>query len=154
MPTMDTAVRREITVKATPERAFEVFAARIDTWWPRSHSVGASDLHRVVIEPRKGGRFYEEGVDGAETVWGEVLAYDPPNRLVVTWKLNGHWEIDQGASEIEVTFTPTAEGTKVSLVHGHLDRLAYADVLREQIGSDGGWNGLLVRYSEAVSEAG
>ena len=87
-------------------------------------------------------------------MWGEVLAYDPPNRLVVTWKLNGHWEIDQGASEIEVTFTPTADGTSVSLTHSHLDRLAYADALREQIGGDGGWNGLLARYSEAVSAEG
>ena len=58
MPTTDTAVRREITVNATPERAFEVFAERLDTWWPRTHSVGASDLRRVVIEPRERGRFY------------------------------------------------------------------------------------------------
>jgi len=151
MHATDTAVRREITVNAGPERAFEVFATQIETWWPRSHSVGASDLRRVVIEPRTGGRFYEEGVDGAETVWGEVLAYEPPSRLRLTWKLNGHWEFDAGASEIEVTFTPVAEGTRVSLVHSHLDRLAYADELRESIGGDGGWSGLLARYSEAVS---
>ena len=150
MPTTDTAVRREITVNAPPERAFEVFAARIDTWWPRDYSVGASELRRVVIEPHEGGRFYEEGVDGAETVWGEVLAYDPPSRLLLTWRLNGQWEVDSGASEIEVTFTPVAEGTKVSLAHGHLDRLAYADTLREQIGGDGGWSSLLARYSEAL----
>jgi hypothetical protein len=56
MQATDTAVRREITVKATPERAFEVFAARLETWWPRDHSVGASDLRRLVIEPRAGGR--------------------------------------------------------------------------------------------------
>lgn len=150
MPTTDTAVRREITVNATPERAFAVFADRIDTWWPSDYSVGASDLRRVVIEPREGGRFYEEGVDGVDTVWGEVLAYDPPDRLKVTWKLNGHWEVDAGASEIEVTFTPTAEGTTVSLVHSHLDRLAYADALKESIGGDGGWSSLLARYAEAL----
>ena len=38
MQATDSAVRREITVNATPERAFEVFAERFDTWWPRSHT--------------------------------------------------------------------------------------------------------------------
>jgi uncharacterized protein YndB with AHSA1/START domain len=152
MPTTDTAVRREITVNATPERAFEVFAARIDTWWPRDYSVGESDLKRVVIEPREGGRFYEQGIDGVDTVWGEVLAYDPPRRLLLTWRLNGHWEVDSGASEIEVTFTPTAEGTTVSLVHSHLERLQYADALRQSIGGDGGWSSLLARYSDVLSD--
>jgi uncharacterized protein YndB with AHSA1/START domain len=151
MPITDAAaVHREITVNATPERAFEVFAARIETWWPRDYSVGESELKRVVIEPREGGRFYEQGVDGVDTVWGEVLAYDPPNRLKVTWRLNGHWQVDEAASEIEVTFTPAAEGTTVSLVHSHLDRLAYADALRQSIGGDGGWSSLLARYSEAL----
>jgi uncharacterized protein YndB with AHSA1/START domain len=152
MPTTDTAVRREITVNATPERAFEVFAARIDTWWPRDYSVGESDLKRVVIEPREGGRFYEQGIDGVDTVWGEVLAYDPPSRLHLTWRLNGHWQVDEAASEIEVTFTPTAEGTTVSLVHSHLERLQYADALRQSIGGDGGWSSLLARYSDVLSD--
>jgi uncharacterized protein YndB with AHSA1/START domain len=150
MPTTDTAVRREITVNAPPERAFEVFAARIETGWPRDYSVGASELKRVVIEPRAGGRFYEEGVDGVDTVWGEVLAYEPPNRLHLTWRLNGQWQVDEAASEIEVTFTPLAEGTTVSLVHSHLDRLQYADALRQSIGGDGGWSGLLARYADSL----
>jgi hypothetical protein len=33
----DVPVRRSITVKASAERAFEVFTAGFDTWWPRSH---------------------------------------------------------------------------------------------------------------------
>lgn len=151
MHTTDTAVRREITVDAPPERAFDVFANRLDTWWPRDYSVGSSAMAAVMIEPRAGGRFYERGEDGSETVWGEVLAYEPPRRLHVTWRINGQWGLDEAASEIEVTFTPAAGGgTHVQLVHSHLERLRHADALRASIGGDGGWSGLLARYSEAL----
>ena len=108
MEATEQAVRRDITVNAPPERAFAVFTERMDTWWPRSHKIGAADLDKVVVEPREGGRWYELGVDGSECVWGEVLAYDPPNRLVLTWRIAGDWQLDEGASEIEVTFTPWA----------------------------------------------
>jgi uncharacterized protein YndB with AHSA1/START domain len=143
-------VNREITVDAPVERAFEVFAEHFDTWWPRSHKIGGADLREAVLERKTGGRWYELGVDGSECEWGEVLAYEPPNRLHLTWRLNGQWQVDEAASEIEVTFTPLAEGTTVSLVHSHLDRLQYADALRQSIGGDGGWSGLLARYADSL----
>ena len=151
MQTTDTAVRRDITVDATPERAFEVFAGRIDSWWPRDYSVGRSELREVVIEPREGGRWYEKGVDGAECAWGEVLTYDPPRRLALTWRVDGHWQVGEAASEIEVTFTPVGEQTRVELVHSGLERLQHADALRAAVGGDGGWGSLLARYSEELA---
>ena len=36
MQATDSAVRREITVNAAPERAFAVFTEHFDTWWPRA----------------------------------------------------------------------------------------------------------------------
>jgi uncharacterized protein YndB with AHSA1/START domain len=150
MDATDTAIRREITVDAPPERAFDVFVNRFDSWWPRDYSVGAGPMAVACIEPRVGGRFYERGEDGAETVWGEVLAYDPPRRLHVTWRLNGHWQLDVAASEIEVTFTPVGGGTRVNLAHTHLERLQHADALRQSIGGEHGWSGLLARYSDVV----
>ena len=101
-------VRREITVDATPEKAFEVFTTRFDSWWPRSHHIAEPEMREAVIEPREGGRWYEVGVDGSECEWGEVLAYDPPRRLVLSWHVGADWKYhaDQ-ASEIEVSFTPS-----------------------------------------------
>jgi uncharacterized protein YndB with AHSA1/START domain len=150
MEATDSAVRREIVVAAPPERAFAVFTERIDTWWPRGYTIGAAELEKVVIEPREGGRFYEAGVDGCECVWGEVLVYEPPSRIVLTWRIAGDWQLDEAASEVEVTFTPAGDGTRVELEHRHFERLRLGDAMREQVGGDGGWGGLLVRYSEAV----
>ena len=39
-----TTVRKSVTVKADVGRAFEVFSAGVDTWWPRSHHVGQKPL--------------------------------------------------------------------------------------------------------------
>jgi uncharacterized protein YndB with AHSA1/START domain len=69
---------------------------------------------------------YDVGTDGSECRWSRVLAYDPPDRVVFSWDIDGHWRIetDPGrCSEVEVTFT--AEGphtTRVRLEHRHLER--------------------------------
>jgi uncharacterized protein YndB with AHSA1/START domain len=110
-------------------------------------------MEEAIIEPRTGGRWYERGVDGSECDWGEVLAYDPPHRLMLSWHLNGEWAYDPDparASEIEVTFTPEGDGTRVQLEHRGFERHgATAAALREGVSGDGGWNGLLRLYSEA-----
>ena len=146
-------VNREITVDAPVERAFQVFAERFDTWWPRSHKIGGADLAEAVIEPRAGGRWYERDVDGSECEWGTVLAFEPPHRLLLTWQIAADWRYhaDQ-ASEIEVLFTPQGDGTHVTLEHRHLERHgATAGELRDAIATeDGGWAGLLVLYRDAL----
>jgi uncharacterized protein YndB with AHSA1/START domain len=152
MPATDFAVRREITVNAAPERAFTVFAEQFDTWWPRGHHIGQADLAKAVIDPATM-TWYELGVDGSRTEWGAILAYEPPSRLLMQWRIGGTWQLedDPGVhSEIEVTFAPEGDATRVTLEHRHLDRHTAGDALRDAVGGEGGWNGLLAAYSDAV----
>ena len=152
MQATDSTVRREITVNATPERAFEVFTAGFDSWWPRGHHIGAAEMTRAVIDPGSG-QWYEVGADGSRCDWGKILAYDPPRRITLQWRIGGTWvlETDPAAySEIDVTFTPEGDATRVTLEHRNLDRHTAAEALRDAVGSEGGWPGLLQRYSEAV----
>ena len=149
------SVRKSITVRASQQRAFTVFTERFDTWWPREHHIGKADLAEAIIEPEVGGRFYERGVDGSECDWGRVLAYDPYERLVLSWGLQGDWGYDPDpakASEIEVRFI--AEGpdrTRVELDHRHIERHDQPELVVKGVDSEGGWNGLLVRYAEAAA---
>jgi uncharacterized protein YndB with AHSA1/START domain len=144
-----------VTVGVPLERAFRVFTASFNTWWPAQYHIGQADLAEAVLEPREGGRWYERGVDGSECDWGRVLAWEPPHRLVVTWQINGRWQYDpdpEHASEIEVRFTADGPGqTTVELEHRHLDRLVEGQALRDGIIGGGGWGSLLDLFAKAAA---
>ena len=144
-----------ITVGVPVERAFHVFTDSFHTWWPFEYHIGEADMAKPILEPRAGGRWYEQGVDGSECDWGRVLAWEPPHRLVVTWQINGQWQYDPDpshASEIEVWFTADGPGqTVVELEHRLLDRLVGGQALRDGITGGGGWTALLELFAKAVA---
>ncbi|MPZ73666.1 MAG: ATPase [Nitriliruptorales bacterium] len=151
-----TAVHRSIAVEVGQERAFEVFTEGFDSWWIRSHHIGAAEMDTAVIEPRSGGRWYERGVDGTECDWGYVIAWEPPERLVLVWQINGQWQFDPAlVTEVEVTFRPDGDArTHVDLVHRHLERLGDAATqIRTVFESEAGWPGLLQRFAASAESA-
>jgi uncharacterized protein YndB with AHSA1/START domain len=92
-------------------------------WWPTGHSIGASPIKSVVVEPQTGGRWFERGEDGAETCWGRVLDWAPPKRLLLAWQINAAWTYDpEFETELELTFTSLSPGTRVRLEHRNLER--------------------------------
>jgi uncharacterized protein YndB with AHSA1/START domain len=145
-------VRKSVSVAASPAHAFEVFTAGFDRWWPRSHSIGDSPLKRAVIEPRAGGRWYGLLENGVEAEWGDVLVWEPPRRLVMAWRIGADWAYDRDLlTEVEVTFRPEGEHTRVELEHRHLERMGDgAEGARAQFDSDGGWGALLQMFADAA----
>jgi uncharacterized protein YndB with AHSA1/START domain len=151
-------VRTSIMVNAPLERAFSVFTDGIDSWWPRSHTIGESPLAEMVLEGREGGRAYGRGEDGSESDWGRVLVYEPPHRVVVSWDITLQWkhELDpEKTSEFEVSFTPEGDGrTLVVLEHRHLDRHGEGwEQMRDAVGSENGWGGGLGEFAKAAEAA-
>jgi uncharacterized protein YndB with AHSA1/START domain len=150
-------VRKSITVKTDVERAFRVFTAEFDSWWPRSHHTGKAPLKRAIIEGRAGGRCYTEHEDGSECDWGTVRAWEPPRRFVLLWHLDGNWTYQPDAaqaSEVEVRFTPEPGGlTRVDLEHRHIERHgATAPAVRTGVDSPDGWTGLLNLYADRAAQ--
>lgn len=114
-------VRSETVVAAAPDAAFERFTAGIGGWWPRAtHSVGGERCRDVVMEAREGGRLYEVDEDGAETEWGTVTAWSPPGRVAFTWHPGRE---PATAQEVEVSFEPHEDGTRIVLVHSGWEAL-------------------------------
>jgi uncharacterized protein YndB with AHSA1/START domain len=107
-------IQMSVTVPLPPERAFELFATRIGEWWPlrEGHSLTVERAAGCWIEPFAGGRVFERSIDGEEHDWGQVLVYEPPRRLAMTWHPGGG-----PATEVEVRFTPADDGTFVELEH-------------------------------------
>jgi uncharacterized protein YndB with AHSA1/START domain len=147
-------VIKTVTVKTGALRAFHVFTADIDSWWPRSHHIGKVPMKKAIVEGRQGGRCYSEQVDGSECDWGQVLVWDPPQRLVLAWMINAEWQFEPDltqCSEVEVSFTPLPDGTtRVDLEHRHLDRVAAGggETMRAAVASPNGWTGVLQCFLE------
>jgi uncharacterized protein YndB with AHSA1/START domain len=152
----DTSIRHEVTVEAPVERAFAVFTEDFGSFKPRDHNLLSVDIAETVLEPRAGGRLFDRGVDGSECQWAHVLAYEPPDRLLISWDIGPTWQVEtdpERRSEVEVRFI--AEGpdrTRVELEHRHLDRhLQGWEGVREGVDSEGGWPLYLRRYAELLA---
>jgi hypothetical protein len=150
-------VRRSIRVKATPERAFRVFAEEMDSWWPKSHHIGSSPMKGIVVEGHAGGAIYSVQEDSTSCPWGSVVAWEPPYRFVFAWHVTPAWMYEPDVarcSEVEILFTPADDGTTlVELEHRHFERHGEGwETMREAIGSEMGWNGMLVLYAAKAWE--
>jgi uncharacterized protein YndB with AHSA1/START domain len=144
-------VKKQIVVNAPQERAFRVFTAGIDRWWPREHHIGKSPLARAVLEGRAGGRWYSVNEDGSECDVGKVLSWEPPGRLVLAWQITADWQYDPTfVTEIEVTFIAQGPNrTRVDLEHRDLERYGErAAPLRKSIDSAGGWSKIIEQFAK------
>jgi uncharacterized protein YndB with AHSA1/START domain len=132
-----------------------VFTAGFDRWWPRSHSIGEAPLKTAVIEPRRGGRWYGLLENGTKAEWGDVLAWEPPGRLLLAWRIGADWKYDpELLTEVEVVFTPEGEGTRVNFEHRLLENMgAEGEGARASFDSEGGWGGLLLMFAAEAAKA-
>jgi uncharacterized protein YndB with AHSA1/START domain len=149
-------VRKGVTVEVPIERAFEVFTAGFDRWWPRSHHIATVEMAEAIMEPLVGGRWYERGVDGSECEWGVVLAWDPPRHVALRWQLDGTFQFEpdvEKCSRVDIRFEADgANRTRVELVHSEIERHTDFDALRTAVDSDGGW-ALTLRNDAACVES-
>ena len=109
-------LRKAVTIRRrTATEAFEVFTTGMARWWPLDrYSISLERARTCAIEPRVGGEIYEVSEDGERLVWGRVVVFEPPERLVVTWHPGRE---PQTAQEVEVRFSDTPEGALVELEH-------------------------------------
>ena len=114
-------VVRTVTVQAPIEKAFRVFTEDMGTWWPfEPHSIGKDKVVDAAIEGRAGGRIYEKWADGTTCDWGEVIVFDAPAKLVLSWKPNPD---SSAPTEVHISFMPRGSSTEVRLEHRGWERL-------------------------------
>jgi uncharacterized protein YndB with AHSA1/START domain len=99
-----------------------------------------------VIEPRVGGRILERSASGREEIWGEILVWEPPRRLVYLW----HLRADRAdATEVEIVFVQDEDGaTEVRIDHRGWEQLGTrGDAWRDR--NRRGWETLLPWYVDS-----
>jgi uncharacterized protein YndB with AHSA1/START domain len=134
------AIRKSVVVAAPADVAWELFTARMGEWWPlATHSLGGDGTETAGITPQ---RIFERWRDGTEKTWGQVLAWEPPRRLVFTW------DVSPGSgNEIEVRFSPEGDGTRVDLEH----RAWESGTVDTWQSYQEGWGMILGRYGRAAT---
>jgi uncharacterized protein YndB with AHSA1/START domain len=151
-------VRKEVSVGLPPDRAFALFADGLGRWWPTPYTYAGDKFETAAIEPRAGGRWYERARGGAETSWGEVRAYEPGRRLVLSFAISPARapEPPEKASEVEIRFEPEGPAaTRVALEHRDFERHGTgAATLRNGMDSGQGWPLILASYERAARERG
>jgi hypothetical protein len=146
-------VRKSVTVKASLEHAFHVFTEGFDSWWPRDHHIGKSPMKKALIEGYVGGRCYSQQEDGTDCPWGSVTVWEPPQRFVFAWQINGAWQFEPEmalSSEVEVRFTAEPDGTtRVDLEHRNFERMSMGgEQMRTMVEGGMGWEALMHLYRD------
>ena len=130
---MPSKVSVALRVKATPERAFAVFTGEIGAWWR------PQGLFQTT--PRAPGRLaFEEGPEGRRLIEtlangkvfeiGQVLAWEPPERLVFSWR-QATFPVDLH-TEVEVRFEAVGDETRVSVEHRGFDQVPAESAARHR----------------------
>ena len=129
---MSSRVLVALRIRAAPERVFEAFTGEIALWWkpnmlfnftPRSPGV-------LAFEPGVGGRFTETLPSGKVFEIGRIRVWEPPSRLVFGWR-QATFRPDQD-TEVEVTFLPVGEETRVTVEHRGWDTVPQEHVARHR----------------------
>jgi uncharacterized protein YndB with AHSA1/START domain len=149
---IDPVIKR-VRVSLDIDATFRLFTEGMSQWWPlETHSI-AADTHEgrveardLVFEGREGGRIYEKMSDGSQGTWGRVLAWEPPRRVVFSWRPS---LADGPHTEVEVSFSPTEDGTEVALEHRGWERFGEEGPGRRSE-YDSGWPRVLERFRTAA----
>lgn len=126
-------VQESIRIGATRERVFEAYVAEIDQWWPREgryrYSFAPKGAARapaqIAFEPGEGGRLYERFEDGGEYEIGRIRVWDPPQRLVYTWRAPD-WPAH---TVIEVQLRDVGGETEITVAHSGFGKNGVPDVV-------------------------
>ncbi len=145
------SVRRTIEVAVDPHTAFAVFTERIGDWYVGSRHAW-HDPERAVgirMEPGVGGRWVEvwDADTGEGYTLGVVREWEPGDRLVLSYR--HPWLPPEPLTEIEVRFTATTDGTRVTLEHRGFDLLP-PDVA-DRFVSPNIWTSLLRWYTDHLA---
>jgi uncharacterized protein YndB with AHSA1/START domain len=119
-----------LRIAAPPSRVFTAFTAQIGQWW-RPNGLfelnGRSDGW-LAIEAGLGGRIIESYPDGGQFEVGHVRVWEPPDRLVFSWRA-ASFPPDR-ETEVHIRFEDVDGGTRVVVEHFGWDGIAQEHVAR------------------------
>src|ERR1051325_2209324 len=127
------AIVYTIYIASTPEK---VWQALTSAEFSRQYFSGLA----VELEQRQGGAFAVRLPDGSGHISGEVIEYDPPRRLTITWNVNWPGLIEKlGPTLVTYEIGQAGDAVRLTLIQAH-DRPISEDILS---GGRAGWPAIL-----------
>lgn len=120
---MTSKVFLSLRVPADPARAFDAFTQEIGSWWqpdPLFQLTPQGD-GQLVFEPGCNGRLITRLPSGAVFEIGRISVWEPGRRLVFAWRHASFTPAQ--TTEVEVTFEPVGDETRVSIEHRGWDSI-------------------------------
>lgn len=143
-------IKLALEVDAAPATVWTSLTAGIGEWWPKQFYVGTAPK-RFVVEPRVGGRVFEDWGDGDGVLFGTVLVWDPGKAL--TWA--GDMSAEYGGPARTVTsftLTPAAGGSRTAVAFHDTPYGVLSDEAMTHL--EEGWRWLLTDCLKPFLETG
>ena len=115
-------VEMEVMIQAPVARVWTAFIRETTHWWPAEFYSGAQ-TKGFHIEPKLGGRVYEDWGGDNGLVWGNVVGLDAPNSLSAVGCLFPAWG-GPAMYILQFTFTSSGKGTILKVSDTSFGRLA------------------------------
>jgi uncharacterized protein YndB with AHSA1/START domain len=143
-------VRLDVQIGATREVVWKSLTDGIGEWWPANFYVGRSPK-RFALEPRVGGRVFEDWGDGEGALFGSVTMFEEG----VTLQWAGDMSADYGGPARTVTTFALADGAKAGTTSLSFRDTPYG-LLGKQVmeGVEQGWRYLLLNCLQPYLERG
>lgn len=139
-------IEQEVTIDAPAARVYDALTGEVAAWWGLPHMY-AEDARDIILEPRVGGRFYEDWGNGEGALYATVTIARRPERLRLSGSMGMRGAV---AGVIEVTLTPKGGATVLRMSHR-----AVGEVTGEtESGYRDGWRTLLTERLKAYVERG
>lgn len=120
---MTSRVLVALRIDATADRVFAAFVDDIGVWWrpTKLFQTTPRPPGRLAFEPGPDGRLTETLATGKVFEIGRVLAWEPPARLVFSWRQASF--LPDLTTEVEVRFESLGRETRITVEHRGFDRV-------------------------------
>jgi uncharacterized protein YndB with AHSA1/START domain len=148
-----------VRVGVDQEVAFEKFTRDIGQWWrPNAlFAPGRPTPRRLTMHPGVDGRLVETYDDGSEFEIGRIKVWEPPSRLVVSWRPASFTQDQE--TEVHVRFEALHGETRVTVEHYGWDAIPERHAARHgfplhvfQQRLAEWWQALLASYRAAAAQ--
>jgi uncharacterized protein YndB with AHSA1/START domain/DNA-binding transcriptional ArsR family regulator len=116
----------QVFIRTTPEKLWQALTDGAIT----KKYLFSETLHS---DWRRGSEWYSTGPNGSRDVEGTVIESDPPNRLVLTWRVLWDKELSNERSRVTYLVEKRGEVCKLTVMH----ELSEAPKTAKQVGQDG-----------------